>query len=362
MILQFFYDHFYLIGIVALLISLMGMPVVLKVAHRFGLVVHPNKRTSHTGDIPDVGGVDICMGFLITFLLFVYPITRQTQFLLVGAVLMMCVGFVDDIFVLKPSHKTIGEMTAAVFLILFARCLVTNLGGIVDIREIGLVGGSILSFIVLFAIVNAVNLIDGVDGLASGLGILFFTFFTIYFYRAGQMMWAILSYIVIGSLIIFFCYNVFGRTKRKIFMGDSGSLLLGYLITACVFQFCQMNTYGLLSNPALIFHCPHGTCICILAIPVFDACRLFISRMRHHKSPFAPDKNHIHHLLLVLGLTHLQTTTIILIVELFFIGLAVWSRQWNFILIIVCCCILYGTFIGVVKFLGKRKARREASN
>ena len=173
----FFHTHLYLIGIVAFLLGLFGMPAIIAFARQFNLTVKPNKRTSHVGEVPNVGGLNICMTFLLCFITFVVPFTRQVQFIALGAMLMTIIGFIDDVFELQPLHKTIGELAVATILIVFARLRITHLGGIFGLEEIGIFWGSVLSFVVFFAIVNAVNLIDGVDGLASGLGIVFFLFF-----------------------------------------------------------------------------------------------------------------------------------------------------------------------------------------
>ena len=352
----FFHTHLYLIGIVAFLLGLFGMPAIIAFARQFNLTVKPNKRTSHVGEVPNVGGLNICMTFLLCFITFVVPFTRQVQFIALGAMLMTIIGFIDDVFELQPLHKTIGELAVATILIVFARLRITHLGGIFGLEEIGIFWGSVLSFVVFFAIVNAVNLIDGVDGLASGLGIVFFLFFAVYFYLTWQLIYAILSIIMIGSLFIFFFYNVFGRSKRKIFMGDSGSLLLGYLLTANVFHFCELNCQHLV-NESYIFAAPHATCICLLSIPIFDAIRVSLVRVIHHKNPFLPDKNHIHHLFLTLGCTHVQTTLIILAMCMIFILFAVWAQKWGFWAVFSVDLLLYLLFVGVTKWLIKKRSK-----
>ena len=190
-----------------------------------------------------------------------------------------------------------------------------------------------ISLFILIAIINAINLIDGVDGLASGLGILYCLFFAIYFHLVGSTSWSILAICMIGSLAVFFIYNVFGK-REKIFMGDSGSLLLGYLITAFVFRFCEQNAYHVVPG---IYHmnAAPAVAICVLTVPIFDTIRVSLTRIKQHRSPFKPDKNHIHHLLLRTGLNHVQTTCVLLSVSLLFIGLAILGRNWNMWVLII---------------------------
>lgn len=318
------------------------MPLVLKIAKEKHFVVRPNKRMSHTGEVPDIGGIDICFSFLLSFMLFDYAMLGEYPFFLVGILVIVMVGFIDDILVLSPFAKLCGEILSGVALIGFSDQRITNLHGLFGIGEIGVIPSYLLSFFVLIAIINALNLIDGVDGLASGLGILYCLFFAVYFSLAGDSHWAILAICLVGSLAVFFLYNVFGH-KSKIFMGDSGSLLLGYMLTTLVFYFCEQNAYHRVPE-ALRMSAAPAVAICVLTVPLFDMLRVSLTRIRHHKSPFLPDKNHIHHLLLRAGLNHVQTTCVLLAVSLLFIGLALLGRNWNM-------WVLFGTDFAIATLL-----------
>lgn len=327
MIHSFFIAHSYLIGLVSFLLGLITMPVVIQMAKTKGFVVRPNKRMSHTGEVPNIGGLNIIFSFMLTYLLFEYNQLNQSQFFLIGLFAIMSVGFIDDVLILTPIAKLLGEALAGIALIGFADLRITHLHGLFGITEIGIIPSYLISLFVLIAIINAVNLIDGIDGLASGLGILYCLFFAIYFGLAGEVSWSILAICMIGSLAVFFIYNVFGH-REKIFMGDSGSLLLGYLLTAFVFHFCEINAYHLVPS-ALEMSAAPAVAICVLTVPIFDTIRVSLTRIKQHRSPFNPDKNHIHHLLLRTGLNHLQTTGVLLTVSVLFIGLAIIGRNWN---------------------------------
>ena len=223
---EFFINHSYLIGLVSFLLGWLGMPVVLRIAKAKGFVVRPNKRMSHTGEVPNIGGLDIYFSVMLSYLLFDYSQLTNNQFFLIGIAAIMAIGFIDDVLVLTPLAKLLGEALAGIALIGFGNLRLTHLHGLFGIGEIGVVPSYLISLFVLIAIINAINLIDGIDGLASGLGILYCLFFAVYFGLVGSTSWSILAICMIGSLAVFFIYNVFGN-RGKIFMGDSGSLLLG---------------------------------------------------------------------------------------------------------------------------------------
>jgi UDP-N-acetylmuramyl pentapeptide phosphotransferase/UDP-N-acetylglucosamine-1-phosphate transferase len=309
------------------------MPIIVRIAKAKGFVVRPNKRMSHTGEVPNVGGLNICFSFMLTYLLFEYDQLNQSQFFLIGLFAIMAVGFIDDVLVLTPTAKLLGETFAGIALVGFADLRITHLHGIFGITEIGIIPSYLLSMFILIAIINAINLIDGVDGLASGLGILYCLFFAIYFGLAGENAWSVLGICMIGALAVFFIYNVFGH-REKIFMGDSGSLLLGYLITAFVFQFCEINAYHEVPEWLQMNAAP-AVAICVLTVPIFDTIRVSLTRIKQHRSPFQPDKNHIHHLLLRTGLNHVQTTCVLLTVSLLFIVWAIIGRNWNFWVLLI---------------------------
>ncbi len=333
MIQTFFLQHSYLIGLISFSLGLLGMPIIVRIAKAKGFVVRPNKRMSHTGEVPNVGGLNICFSFMLTYMLFEYNQLSQSQFFLIGLFAIMAVGFIDDVLVLTPMAKLLGETLAGIALIGFADLRITHLHGLFGITEIGTIPSYLLSLFVLIAIINAINLIDGIDGLASGLGILYCLFFAVYYWLAGDVSWSVLAICMIGSLAVFFIYNVFGN-REKIFMGDSGSLLLGYLLTACVFHFCEVNAYHQVPD-ALYMSAAPVVAICVLTVPIFDTIRVSLTRIKQHRSPFNPDKNHIHHLLLRTGLNHIQTTCVLLSVSVVFIGLAILGRNWNMWLLLV---------------------------
>lgn len=363
MISQFFFTYPPLVGLISFFIGWAAMPIVLKIAKAKHFVVKPNKRTSHKGEVPNIGGLDIFFSFMLTYMVFEYNHLQEYQFLLIGIFVIFLIGFVDDILDLTPLSKLLGEILAGVAMIGFSDIRISHLHGFLGIGEINVYLSYALSFFVLIAIINALNLIDGIDGLASGLGILYSLFFAFYFYLIGQREWMLMACALVGSLSVFFIYNVSGK-KNKIFMGDSGSLLLGFVISCFVFHVCEINAYHQVPE-AFHMRATPAVMICVLSVPLFDMARVALTRIKHHKSPFLPDRNHIHHLLLSTGLNHLQTTCVLLAVSVLFIALAIVGRNWSIWLLLgadllLCTLLTYILWRVVDKKNKERIERGEA--
>jgi UDP-N-acetylmuramyl pentapeptide phosphotransferase/UDP-N-acetylglucosamine-1-phosphate transferase len=322
------------------LIGFLLMPFVLNFAKRKNFVVRPNKRTSHNGIVPNIGGLDIFCSLLTVFILLLVFHRLSLPFF-IGFCLIFIIGFIDDRLVLSAVWKLAGETLCAFFLIYLSDVRITSLYGIFEINELPLIASYVISYIVFILIVNALNHIDGIDGLASGLGIVYSFFFGIWFYLTGFQYISLFCFACAGSLAVFFLYNVFGRSNRKIFMGDSGSLVLGYLVTFFAINFCEFNAnfsiptlYHFMSAPVSV--------MCVLFVPLFDIVRVALTRIKNGISPLCPDKNHIHHLLLRLGFTHRKVTIILVAVTLVFTALAIFGKNLNiYVLSVMVLLIAY---------------------
>jgi len=327
------YYPFFII-IISFIIGLITMPYVLKVSIRKQLVVKPNKRTSHKGNIPNVGGINIFTAFLLSYLLFSFSggVSDNSRYFLAGLYLIFFVGFLDDLLSFSAKKKFIGEIFAGFIVIVIADIRFTNLHGFFWISEIPdnlFIISYLASFFLFLLIINSLNLIDGVDGLATGIGIVICGFFGVYFQLIGQLDLSLMAYSLIGALALFFIYNVFGK-KSKIFMGDSGALVLGYIVYIFVVKFCELNlvTQDSFKKSYFMYAAP-AMSVCILAVPLFDTLRVMFTRIKKGYSPFKADKNHVHHLLLSIGLKHRQVTLVLVSVNLTFIALALIGRDWK---------------------------------
>jgi UDP-N-acetylmuramyl pentapeptide phosphotransferase/UDP-N-acetylglucosamine-1-phosphate transferase len=293
-----------------------SIPSIVTVSQLKGLYDRPGHRKCHSHDIPNLGGISIFAGIVMSAALFINSAnTNEFLLFIAGMTVLFFIGLKDDILVIDPNKKLWGEVIAILILVLLGDVRFTNLHGFMGVYELNEYAGIGLSVFVMVVIVNAFNLIDGIDGLASAIGIIISVTFGIWFYIVGYSHYAILSAAVAGSLIAFFRYNVFGGTN-KIFMGDTGSLIIGFAIALLVVRFNEINAvyqgaYSFRSAPAVSFG--------ILIIPLFDTMRVFLIRILKGHSPFRADKNHLHHRLLLLGFTHIQTTTIIGLVNVIFI-------------------------------------------
>jgi UDP-N-acetylmuramyl pentapeptide phosphotransferase/UDP-N-acetylglucosamine-1-phosphate transferase len=190
------------------------MPSVVRIAKKHNFVVKPNKRTTHKGLIPYTGGFDIFISFIFTILIFCFPLMEELQYIPIGVFIILMTGFIDDLLNIKPTSKLLGEFVAGVFLIVFSDIRITNFFGVFGIHELPLSISYIFSFLVFLLMVNSINLIDGVDGLASGLGIFYNLFFGIYFHLTEMYRWP--------SLLIrlwvrwqYFLFTTFSARKTK---------------------------------------------------------------------------------------------------------------------------------------------------
>jgi len=359
-ILQFISFHPYLVLLFSFTIGYFFMPIVIEVARKYNFVVSPNKRTSHNGHIPNIGGINIFVSFLFTVFLFSYSVFSDIQFAVLGLFIILIVGFIDDLIDIKASWKLIGEIVAAFFLIVVADLRLPSFHGFLGIYELPLLISYAVSFFVFIVIVNSLNLIDGVDGLASGLGIMYSLFFAIYFQLTGHADLSITAYAMVGSLVVFFYYNVFSN-KRKIFMGDSGALLLGYMINLFVFSFCGMNADKDVPDIFLMNAAP-AVIISLLIVPLFDTVRVMVTRMKKGHSPFLADKNHVHHLMLGLGLKHRDVSFILMGITLGFLIVGLICRNISngmLVAIDFLICLLLTKYLWTLVDKKKHQSKRK---
>ncbi|MGC9151638.1 MAG: MraY family glycosyltransferase [Microbacter sp.] len=340
----FLQTHSFLASLISFLFGMLAFPTLLKVAVRKNMVVRPNHRTSHKGVIPNIGGVSIFSTWFFTIIFFIIPSYRLFYFI-AGAYFMMLVGLVDDLIIISPNKKLLGQIIAGFFLIILSHTSFTHFHGIFGMTQIPALWGILFTFLVFLFIVNAFNLIDGVDGLASGLGLISSLFFGVYFFLVGHTNLAVMAFALVGSLVIYFLYNVFGG-RRKIFMGDSGSLVLGYLLSLFVIQFCEMNAYPNQIPAYLQMSAAPVVAFCVLAVPLFDTMRVIVTRLKKGNSPFHPDKNHVHHLMLSLGLSHRRVSYWLMTVNVAFIVLAIIGRNWS-VYLLAAVTLLGGTVLTV---------------
>jgi UDP-GlcNAc:undecaprenyl-phosphate GlcNAc-1-phosphate transferase len=310
-------NYILLSSCISFFITFFSIPIIIQVAKEKKLFDEPDRRKIHKIVIPTLGGVGIFAGFMMASLLCIpEPPAFFLQFFVAAAIVIFFLGLKDDILILSASKKFAGQIIAALILIKLGGFHINNMHGFLGIGQITDFSGTLLSLFTIIVITNSFNLIDGVDGLAGSLGILTTTIFGSYFIYINDYTFGVMAFALTGSLLSFLIYNF---PPAKIFMGDTGSLLVGLVNSILVIQFINTvdsagATLHIQSAPAIGF--------AILMIPLFDTLRVFGIRILNRRSPFSPDRNHIHHFLLDLGLSHKYTTLVCLSANIGFILLA----------------------------------------
>jgi UDP-N-acetylmuramyl pentapeptide phosphotransferase/UDP-N-acetylglucosamine-1-phosphate transferase len=334
------------------------IPSVVKISRLKNLTDTPNGRTSHIKATPTLGGIAVFIALVLSTVIFAGTYFKfELKYIISGLMIVFFVGIKDDILVIDPMKKLAGQIFAVILIAVFARIRITSLYGLFHIGQLPYVASILLTVFVFIVIINGFNLIDGIDGLASGIGILTSSIFGIWFWINGHMACTILSFSFVGTLTAFFYFNVFSKTN-KIFLGDTGSMIIGFVMGVLACRFLQLELVS--QGSAAIPSAP--TVVCgILIVPLFDSLRVFILRIKQGKSPFKADRQHIHHRLLQLGCTHLQATFILIGVNIFFIVLSYSLRDigiiWLMAVIVGLACIMSYILVTSVKARYKKSIR-----
>lgn len=299
-------------------LTYLAIPSIIHVAIKKNLVDEPGDRRSHTVSTPSLGGIGIFAGTLFSIIMWT-PFTHfgDLQYILCSFIIIFLIGAKDDIDPMSPSKKFLGEICAAGILVFKSNVRLTSLYGIFGIGELPYFWGVLLSMFVIIVIINAFNLIDGINGLSAGLGTLICSVLGLWFLKVDSVELAMVAFALAGSLVAFLKYNV---TPAKIFMGDTGALLLGLVCSILAIKFIELH--NVLDDRTYAFDAAPSMAIAILILPLFDTLRVFILRIARGKSPFYPDRNHIHHMMIDAGFSHTQASIILIVVNFVFIMLA----------------------------------------
>ena len=347
------------------------IPSILVISHKKRLYDVPDARKVHTMPVPRLGGLSffpvilMSMFLVIGFRLYFWDMDTSSLsfnmlyeylFLFVGMTLLYLVGVCDDLVGVGYRYKFAVQIAAAFLLVLSGNWF-DSLGGLFGIYSVpAWIGMPFTVFIVVY-ITNAINLIDGIDGLASGLCCIALSVLSVIFFLRGQYVYALLAICTLGILMPFWCYNVFGNANRghKLFMGDAGSLTLGYVISFLIIHMSVTNEVSpTLSNPYMVI------AFSTVLVPLLDVIRVVLHRLREHKNPFLPDKNHFHHKLLRTGMRVRMVMVCIIAISAFFILLNS-SLAWRvdvtylFFLNLFCWSILHVGLNGLIKRNRERK-------
>lgn len=293
------------------------IPKIIKIVLYKNLLDKPNDRSSHSSVTPTLGGVAF---FIVLILSMVFLKKWDNDYVslnfVVGLTVLFIVGLKDDLVALSAKVKAIAQIIAISFLIFDNDFLcLHSLQGFLGFSDMNHWGYIPIIYFSMFFIINSFNLIDGIDGLASTIGMLIFSIYATMFFMLGEFYYAAISIVLIGTLLAFLNYNF--SDKRKIFMGDTGSMIIGFMIAILTFKMLTLNVIVNKINvlpenlPILL--------LSIITIPLLDTIRVFIVRTLNGKSFFIADRNHIHHIFLDLGLTHKKATFFIASINFTFV-------------------------------------------
>jgi len=354
---EIFIPPFLLLGIASLfsfVITCFAIPVIVRVAKAKDFLANPNGRTSHLNPTPNLGGVAIFAGVIISSVLFTGITTaHELKYIIAGMIILFFVGLKDDLVPLVAYKKFIGQVITSLFIIIPGDLRITSLYGLFGFEEISYIWSLLITFLLFLALINSFNLIDGIDGLASGVGIIVSAFFAMCFISNNHLAYAIMCFILMASLAAFFLYNVFGK-KNKIFLGDTGSMLIGLLLAVLAIRFLNFERSD---NCFIDQQASPAVLLSILVVPLFDTARVFILRVFRGESPFVADRNHIHHRLLDLSGSHIKATLIICLVNVFIIIVALTLQNIPAELLIAII-ILLAALLSYLPIYLKQKLRK----
>lgn len=339
-------NDFLLIGlslVISITAGIIYIPGIVIISKKKNLYDTAGGRKPHKGNIPRTAGLAFFPTFILSFFV---PLTLmciisksdavrllessaaiQTGMLLAGLSLLFMMGFVDDLIGVSWRRKFLIQFLAGLMPVL-AGMGITDLDGLFGLHQINGWAGSILTILAVMLIVNAYNLIDGIDGLCSSLSVLATTVLGGWFLTHGYTLYALTCASIIGITIVYFYYNTtFGRFRT--FMGDTGSTNLGFIIAflALAFYNCQIEADSVNEHPLAIL-------MGLVSLPLLDTARVFAVRIYKGLSPFHPDKRHLHHKLLELGLKHLHCTLICIALQGCSFGINYLMRDVNINIVI----------------------------
>jgi UDP-GlcNAc:undecaprenyl-phosphate/decaprenyl-phosphate GlcNAc-1-phosphate transferase len=346
-------DHLLIGSVIAFLITFSAIPIIIRVAEMKHLFDVPDDRKVHANPVASLGGIGIFAGFIIAMLIAVPAvIDTELQYLSAAFLIIFFLGLKDDIVVLTPLKKFLGQLLAAFIIVYKGGIVIESLHGFLGFEKMPIIFSLAFTYLTIIVITNSFNLIDGVDGLAGTLGLLTSVCFGIYFFMAQQPLYSVMSFGMAGSLVAFLIYNV---SPAKIFMGDTGSLLLGLLNSILVIKFIQVATV-----PTATVYLPSAPAIgfAILFVPLFDTLRIFSFRILSRRSPFSPDRNHVHHLLLEKGCSHNMVTFLAVSFNIVIAALTILGRNLNMTFLILGLVSVGFSTISLLIFSNRAKRKK----
>ncbi|NVN17051.1 undecaprenyl/decaprenyl-phosphate alpha-N-acetylglucosaminyl 1-phosphate transferase [Muricauda sp. HICW] len=334
-----------LVFIGSFLLVYLTIPKIIGVVEYKRLMDDPNQRSSHSQRTPTLGGVSFFFTLIIA-LFFIKNWHEHTEdiFIIPGLTILFIIGLKDDMVVLSPGSKLIAQVVAIAFILVNDSFGIESLNGFLNIYEIPYYLYLVIGGFLMLTIINSYNLIDGIDGLASIVGIVIMVIYTTIFYLSQEYFFALIAITMNACLMAFFGFNI--SSSKKIFMGDTGSLIVGFIISVLTLKFLALEPTAYGELPFLLENAPL-IAISILIVPLFDTARVFAIRLANKRGPFSPDRNHVHHVLIDFwGLSHKQASFIIgcfnIIFVVLFIILGSKAKNTGMVIMLVSVVIFLG--------------------
>jgi len=339
----YFLETAILIFLGSFLLTYLTIPKIIWVVEKKRLMDDPNKRSSHKSKTPTLGGVAFFYTIMLAFFFIKSrDVYDETIYIIPGLIILFFIGLKDDLVVLTPGAKLVSQILAISFVLVNESFGIESLNGFLNIYEIPYYLYLIIGGFLMLTIINSYNLIDGIDGLASIVGIVIMIIYTTIFYLSQEYFFALIAIIMNACLMAFFGFNV--SSDKKIFMGDTGSLIVGFIISILTLKFLALEPTAYGELPFLLENAPL-IAISILIVPLFDTARVFTIRIANKKGPFSPDRNHVHHVLIDFwGLSHKQASFIIgcfnILFVVLFIILGSKAKNLGMVIMLVSVVIL----------------------
>jgi UDP-N-acetylmuramyl pentapeptide phosphotransferase/UDP-N-acetylglucosamine-1-phosphate transferase len=301
-------------------------PVIILVLKKFNLTEVPGGRKIHSGYIPSMGGLAFILASFFGMLSWLsFEEVMQSRYFLVALAIMFSVGLRDDLMELSAIQKLIGQCIPAFFIIIMADIRISGFYGFLGIYELPYFLSVSLSFFLLIVLTNSFNLIDGSDGLAGTLSLISLMVLGVWFYLVDLHAYSLIAFTLVGGILSFLVFN---WHPAKIFMGDTGSLSLGFALTFFVILFVDNN--GTMSAwEGVKMNAPISAGLGLMIVPIYDTIRIFIKRISKGRSPLKPDKSHVHHFLMRMGFGHDRVAIILGGITCVFIGFPFLFPQIN---------------------------------
>lgn len=348
------------------------IPKILLVAFKKRLFDVPDERKIHTLPIPRLGGIAFCPVVILSMALLVgvtswsekigvlnrfYPYLTEVSLMTSSSIMLYLVGMCDDLVGVRYKAKFVAQVLAGIMLVV-SGLWVSQFEGFLGLTRIPIWLGIPLTIVLVVFIINSVNLIDGIDGLASGLCGVALLYYSIVYSMMNNLVYSIIAIAAFGTLVPFFYYNVFGDVIRgkKIFMGDTGALTTGLLISFMSIKLCSAPMKYTLSecNPLVVAFAP-------LMIPCLDVIRVFGNRIMNHKNPFMPDRTHIHHKMLDAGLSQQMALVLILLISIICsVGMVLLSIYINVTILLLVSILLYMALNWWLNVLNRKKRHKNS--